>query len=101
PHLLVGGSSFHSREEIEAIRIAMTAVEWPGDELAVFATLRGPLFGFTDAELLSYRTLCKSLHLFKQPPDDLPESLSEVKDAISSLRELHRRRNRRPIAETI
>ena len=65
PHLLVGGSSFHSREEVEAIRNALTAVEWPDEELAVFAALRGPLFAFTDAQLLSYRSICSTLHLFK------------------------------------
>jgi ATP-dependent helicase/nuclease subunit A len=101
PHLLVGGSSFHSREEIESIRNAMTAVEWPDDDLAVFATLRGPLFAFTDSQLLSYRSLCSTLHPFKQPPDNLPDSLREVVEALSILRELHRGRNRRPIAETI
>ena len=101
PHLLVGGSSFHSREEIEAIRNVLTAVEWPDDELAVFATLRGPLFAFTDAQLLSYRTLCKTLHPFKLPPEDLPASLQEIVKVLSTLRELHRKRNRRPVAETI
>ncbi|MEA2625313.1 MAG: ATP-dependent helicase/nuclease subunit, partial [Candidatus Binatota bacterium] len=44
PHLLVGGTSFHVREEVEAIRNALSAVERPDDELSVFATLRGPLF---------------------------------------------------------
>jgi len=101
PHLLVGGSSFHSREEVEAIRNALTAIEWPDEELAVFATLRGPMFAFTDAELLSYRTLCTTLHAFKQPPDDLPGSLNEVAGALAILRELHSKRNRRPIAETL
>jgi ATP-dependent exoDNAse (exonuclease V) beta subunit len=101
PHLLVGGSSFHSREEIEAIRNALTAVEWPDDELAVFATLRGPLFAFTDSQLLAYRTLCSTLHPFKQPPYDLPESLTEVIEALTILRELHSKRNHRPIAESI
>ena len=42
-----------------------------------------------------------TLHPFKQPPDDLPESLAEVVEALAILRELHRKRNRRPIAETI
>jgi superfamily I DNA/RNA helicase len=56
PHLLVGGSGFHAREEIEAIRNALSAIERSDDELAVFATLRGPLFALTDAQLLSYRT---------------------------------------------
>jgi ATP-dependent helicase/nuclease subunit A len=101
PHLLVGGSSFHSREEVEALRNALTAIEWPDDELAQFATLRGPLFAFTDAQLLSYRTLCSTLHPFKQPPDDLPESLRELVDAMSILRKLHVKRNQRPIADTI
>jgi ATP-dependent helicase/nuclease subunit A len=101
PHLLVGGSSFHSREEVEAVRNALTAIEWPDDELAQFATLRGPLFAFTDAELLSYRTICSTLHPFKQPPEDLPESLREVTAAMTILRELHLQRNRRPIADTI
>lgn len=101
PHLLVGGSSFHSREEVEAVRNALTAIEWPDDELAVYATLRGALFAFTDAELLSYRSLCSTLHPFKQPPDDLPPSLAEIPNALSILRELHRKRNRRSIAETI
>ena len=40
-HLLVGGKSFHDREEVETIRAALTSVEWPDDELSVFATLRG------------------------------------------------------------
>jgi ATP-dependent helicase/nuclease subunit A len=101
PHLLVGGSSFHSRDEVEAIRNALTAVEWPNDELAVFATLKGPLFAFTDSQLLAYRTLSSTLHPFKQPPEGLPESLVEVAEALGILRDLHRRRNHRPIADTI
>ena len=42
PHLLVGGQSFHQREEVESLRTALTAIEWPDDELAVYATLQGP-----------------------------------------------------------
>ena len=44
PHVLLGGSSFHVREEVEAIRNALMAVERPEDELMVYATLRGPVF---------------------------------------------------------
>ncbi len=101
PHLLVGGSGFHAREEIEAIRNAISAVERPDDELAVFATLRGPLFALTDAQLLSYRTAHSTLHPFRQPLDDLPEATAEVAAALAVLRDLHRGRNRRPIADTI
>jgi ATP-dependent helicase/nuclease subunit A len=100
-HLLVGGSSFHLREEVETIRNALAAIERPEDELAVFATLRGPLFAFSDAALLAFRERCATLHPFRRVPDDLPAPLCEVADALGVLRELHRSRNRRPFADTI
>jgi ATP-dependent exoDNAse (exonuclease V) beta subunit len=37
PHLLAGSKSFHRREEVETLRAALTAIEWPDDELSVFA----------------------------------------------------------------
>ena len=40
-HVLVGQRSFHQREEVEAVRTALAAVEWPGDELSVFAPVIG------------------------------------------------------------
>src|SRR6266852_132271 len=40
PHVLVGGRSYHSREEVLAIRNAAQAIEWPDDEVSVFATMR-------------------------------------------------------------
>ena len=101
PHLLVGGSGFHAREEIEAIRNALSAIERTDDELAVFATLRGPLFSLTDAQLLAYRGKHTDLNPFRRPAEDLPEGSAEVASALAVLRGLHRGRNRRPIADTI
>ena len=101
PHLLVGGSGFHAREEIEAIRNALSAVERPDDELAVFATLRGPLFALTDAQLLAYRSRHSDLNPFRRPAEDLSESSAEVAAALTVLRRLHRGRNRRPVSDTI
>jgi ATP-dependent helicase/nuclease subunit A len=57
PHVLVGGSSFHDREEIVALRNTFTAIEWPDDELRVYATLRGPLFAFSNDALFTRPTL--------------------------------------------
>ena len=34
---------------------ALVAIEWPGSELRVFATLRGPLFALGDEALLAFR----------------------------------------------
>ena len=56
-HLLVGGRAFHDREEIETLRAALAAIEWPDDELSVFATLRGALFAIGDEELLDTGTV--------------------------------------------
>ncbi len=55
PHLLVGGRSFHEREEVDALRVALCAIEWPDDELSIYATLRGAFFAFPDHQLLAYR----------------------------------------------
>jgi ATP-dependent helicase/nuclease subunit A len=34
-HVLVGGRSFHDTEEVIALRTALTAIEWPDDELSL------------------------------------------------------------------
>jgi ATP-dependent exoDNAse (exonuclease V) beta subunit len=101
-HLLVGGRAFHDREEIETVRAALAAVEWPDDELSVFATLRGGLFAIGDEELLEYRHRpeVRAFHPFRVP-EDLPDRLQPIAEALRLLAELHARRNRRPVAETI
>ncbi len=100
-HVLVRGGSFNQREEVEAIRNGLAAIERPDDELCVYATLRGPLFGFADGLLMRFREVCRSLHPFRKLADGLPPDLEEVSQALDVLRRLHRGRNRRPIAETI
>src|SRR5581483_2882610 len=101
PHVLVGGAAFHAREEIEALRNVLRAIERPEDELMVFATLRGPLFAFDDGTLLAFRTEVGSLYPFRRLPDDLPAPLRAVGEALGLLAELHRGRNHRPFADTI
>ena len=100
-HLLVGGGSFHQREEVEALRHALGAIERPDDELLVVAALKGPLFALPDAALLAFRETVGSLHPFRQVPDDASAPVREVADALCILRDLHRGRNRRPIADTV
>jgi ATP-dependent helicase/nuclease subunit A len=100
PHLLVGGKSFHGREEVETMRAALAAIEWPDDELSVFATLRGALFAIDDETLLAYRHHHKGFHPFRVPAD-LPPALRPVGQALQLLRALHGGRNYRPVADTI
>ena len=99
-HLLVGGRAFHGREEIETLRAALMAIEWPDDQLSVFATLRGALFALGDEELLEYHHHARSFHPFRIP-ETLPTGLEPVREALTCLANWHRRRNRRPVAETI
>ncbi len=103
PHMLVGGKSFHLREEVESLRTALAAIEWPDDELAVYGTLHGPLFAVGDEALLEYRERIGRVHPFRVPArgESIPAQLAPVADALRLLGELHRRRNYRPVEETV
>lgn len=99
-HLLAGSKSFHRREEIETMRAALTAIEWPDDELHVFATLKGSLFAIADEILLRYRHAHGRLHPFRRPGES-EEACAPVIEALALLADLHRRRNRQPFAATV
>jgi ATP-dependent helicase/nuclease subunit A len=101
PHVLVKGGSFNQREEVEAIRNLLGAIERPDDELLVFAAMRGPFIALSDSALLEYRDKFKSLNPFRPRPEPTSTSVKEVVEALDLLRELHRGRNRRPVAETL
>jgi ATP-dependent helicase/nuclease subunit A len=101
PHVLVGARSFHRREEVETVRAALTAVEWPDDELSVFATLKGSLFAIPDALLWRFKQILGSLHPFRPIPDGIESDFEPVTKALGLLADLHRRRNRCPIVETL
>src|SRR5688500_1393262 len=98
PHLLVGGKTFHEREEVDAVRTALTAIEWPEDELSVYAALHGPLFAIGEEELLEYHAIARVFHPYRVPAD-LPERLTPIARALATLRESHATRNHRPVAD--
>ncbi len=100
-HLLVGGRAFHDREEIETLRAALAAIEWPDDELSVFATLRGRCSRSVTKSCSSTGTcIPRALHPFKVP-SDLPAHLHPIGLTLTALARLHTERNRRPVAETV
>jgi len=114
PHLLVGGKSFHGREEVETISAALAAIEWPDDELSVFATLKGSLFAIDDERLLEFKHRFGGFHPFRIPRElggnrnqDLALTseptthLVPIAEALRLLQTLHRGRNYRPVADTI
>ena len=106
PHLLLGARSFHEREEVEALRSALKAVEWPDDDLSVYATLRGGLFAFDDELLLLFKARYGTWRPFRGPrrareDGEPPEEFRSLVDVLDFLAELHRRRNYRPIVRTV
>jgi ATP-dependent exoDNAse (exonuclease V) beta subunit len=102
PHVLVGGKTFHDREEVEAVRAALAAIEWPDDELSVFATLRGSFFAIGDEELLEWKHRFREFHPFRIRPEAREAAhLQPLVQALEVLQSLHRRRNYVPVAETI
>lgn len=128
PHLLVGDRSFFARAEIETLRAALTAIEWPDDELALFATLRGALFAIPDSLLLRFRLEIGKLDPFGRwarshgspsaeratdPPDadtmpaadeedaEVDEAFVPIREALALLARLHQQRNRVGVADTI
>jgi ATP-dependent helicase/nuclease subunit A len=116
-HVLAGSRSFHHREEVETLRVALTAIEWPDDELSVFATLKGSLFAIPDEALLLYRHRHGPLHPFRvigksgdgkagdgKAGDQAmtgDADAAPIVDALSILAGLHRARNHRPFAATV
>ncbi len=113
-HLLVGGKAFHGREEVETVRAALAAIEWPDDELSMFATLKGSLFAIDDEHLLEFRHRFGAFHPFRIPKElggnsgqelaltsEPTTHLAPIADALRLLQHLHRGRNYRPVADTM
>ena len=101
PHQLWQARSFHQREEVETIRAALNAIEWPDDELSVFATLKGSLFAIPDNLLLRFRFEVGTFRPFRRLPEDLHADFHPIRDALGAIADLHRRRNRRAVVETV
>ena len=78
-------------------------IEWPDDELSVFATLKGSLFAIDDELLLEFRHRFGAFHPFRIPKElggntghDLALTgeptvhLTPIADALRLLQQLHR-----------
>lgn len=95
PHVLLGGRTFYARDEVQVVRHALAAIEWPDDRLRVYATLRGPLFAISDDELFAWIAE-RGLDPFRAD-----EGEGAVADALKTLATLHVLRNRRPVAHSV
>ena len=101
---------------MEAIRAALAAIQWPDDELSVFATLRGPLFAVGDEALLEWahrfgpprrrasvvtRCIPSACRRCSRTRRRKNRHLRPIADALALLKRLHRRRNYVPVSETL
>jgi ATP-dependent exoDNAse (exonuclease V) beta subunit len=102
PHSFVGPDAFFEREVIVAASALVSAIEWPSDALAVYATLRGVFLGIPDADLLAYRHRVGPLDpLASIPADGLSDELRVIHEALALLGALHRERHVRAIESTL
>jgi len=105
PHVQSGGRSYHDRTEVIALRSLLYAIEWPDDRLHVYATLRGPWVAFHDETLFSFQQRVGHLSPVKPLSEEQRAELTgeevAVAEVLELLGELHRRRNRFPIAHTL
>lgn len=104
PFSMTGRSRLGERDEVEAIRTALRAIEWPSDELAVYATLAGPIFAVPDEQLWAYRRRYDRLHPLEalsegEPADDA--DLDMVREALAVLGERIRGKAERTVADTL
>ncbi|MFO0685632.1 MAG: UvrD-helicase domain-containing protein [Sandaracinus sp.] len=102
PHSFVAPEAFFERETVIATSALASAIEWPDDALSVYATLRGPFVGATDAELFAYRETIGPLHPLTRPKaEGLPRNLAVIHDALGVLAGLHRGRHAAAIETTL
>ena len=105
PHSLNTVGSYLGSAELVFLRAAVTAIEFPTDELAVYSTLRGPLLSFSDQDLFRFLRTRGRLRPDRAAALDLgpeaPETDRQIQGALEFLFRLHRRRNHQPVAATL
>jgi ATP-dependent helicase/nuclease subunit A len=97
PYRLEGGKEFYRRQEVRSLLCCLKALDDPADAISLVAALRSPFLGFSDEEIFLFTASGNRLS-YLHPPAAEAEGFSE---ALSLLRDLHGRRNSRPISATV
>ena len=115
PHSLAAVQTYIGSAELSFLRAALTAIEFPDDELSVYAALRGPLFAIPDQDLFLFRERHPQIRLRPArarllelddeaaPPGETMDQTMDrtIRDGLAFLYRLHRRRTHQPIAVTL
>ncbi len=86
-----GGKLFFQRQEVRDVLHALAAIDDPGDELALAAALRSPLFGASDAALWQHRQRCGRFDYLAPAPE------SPLHAALETFAVLHAERHGRGV----
>lgn len=90
PYRVEGGSLIYRTQEIRDLLNILTAVDDPGDEIAVAAALRSPAFACSDVDLARHRA---AGHRFNYKHPQLGEWEGRVADGLRALAEFHEGRH--------
>ncbi|MCK4237272.1 MAG: UvrD-helicase domain-containing protein, partial [Candidatus Krumholzibacteria bacterium] len=100
PYIVEGGKLYYTRQEVRDLASALWAVEDPWDSLSLVATLRSPLFGFSDEEIFLFvRAGGRLSYLDSGIPRD--DRFSDFGTAFDLLADLHEKREMRGPAGTL
>ncbi len=94
PFRVIGGKGYYMREEIQTLSSLLSCLDNPADKLSLVASLRSPLFGWTD-ELIFLASETVGLNYLNQPSADAADL---VKQTFELLRELHAQRHALSVA---
>jgi ATP-dependent helicase/nuclease subunit A len=90
PYRVEGGSLVYATQEVRDLINCLTAIDDPGDDVAVVAALRSPVYACSDVEIASYR-----LHQggsFNYLRRDLDSFSGPAGAGLRDLRDWHQRR---------
>jgi len=94
-YVVSGGKRFYRSVEVTALLAAVSAIDDPGNRLALVAALRSPLFGLSDDAIVRRAARRSGLTILEPGGDD------EVAPALRILADLHRDRDRIGAARTL
>jgi ATP-dependent helicase/nuclease subunit A len=92
PYIIEGGKLYYTRQEVRDIASVMRSIEDPWDQLALVASLRSPLFGFSDEELFLFSSAGGSFDYLESGVPEM-EQFRDFAAAFRFLSGLHASRN--------
>jgi ATP-dependent helicase/nuclease subunit A len=94
PYRVEGGSLIYRTQEVRDLINCLTAIDDPGDEVAIVGALRSPAFACSDAELARHKA---SGGRFNYLSGELAGRPGSVADALIVLARYHAKRNERSL----